>query len=64
MLEDEFTFKFPDLNLDFEEIDKNENSKSTDTLNKIYEYLDEDIEEQDILLKKLLDFERRLDQIL
>lgn len=64
MLEDEFTFKFPDLNLDFEEIDKNENSKSTDTLNKIYEYLDEDIEEQDILLKKLLDFERKLDQIL
>lgn len=60
MFEDEFSFKFPELNLDFGEIDKKEYSKST--LEKIFEYLDEDIEEQNLLLKKLLDFERKLDQ--
>jgi hypothetical protein len=62
MFEDEFSFKFPELNLDFGEIDKKEYSKST--LEKIFEYLDEDIEEQNLLLKKLLDFERKLDQSL
>ena len=62
MFEDEFSFKFPELKLDFEEIDKKNYSKTT--IDKIFEYLDEDIEEQNLLLKKLLDFERKLDKCL
>lgn len=59
MFEEEFSFKFPELNLEFEEIDKKDCNK--DTINKIFEYLDNDIAEQDLLIKRLLEFERKLD---
>ena len=59
MFEEEFSFKFPELNLNFEDIEKKDYDKST--IEKIYEYLDEDIAEQDVLLKRLLDFEKKLD---
>lgn len=59
MLEDEFSFKFPELDLNFKDIDMSTVDKST--LSKIHEYLDNDIQEQNHLIKKLEEFERRID---
>lgn len=55
-MDEEFTLKFPDLNFNLNEIiiDKS-------TVEKIHEYLQNDIEEQDLLIKKLIEFEKKLD---
>lgn len=61
MSEDEFSFKFPDLDLNFKEIDVMDIDKNTIT--KINQYLDNDIQEQDLFIKRLLEFEKKLDLI-
>lgn len=61
MKEDEFSFKFPELDLSFQDIAiPCESSK----IAKIHEYLDKDIAEQDILIGKLMILEKKLDSIL
>lgn len=57
--DDEFSFKFPELDLNFKDIDMSALDKST--LSKIHEYLDNDIQEQGSLIKRLMEFERRID---
>lgn len=59
MFEDEFPFKFPDLDLEFKEIDTAAADKSM--LVKINEYLDNDIRDQELLIKRLMEFEKKLD---
>jgi hypothetical protein len=59
MFEEEFNFKFPELKIDFEDIEPKEYDKTT--IQKINEYLDEDIADQDLLLKRLIEFERKLE---
>lgn len=59
MLEDEFSFKFPELNFDFKDIDT-DHKIDVNILNKIYEYLDNDIKEQDAFIRMLLEFEKKL----
>lgn len=59
MFEEEFPFKLPDLDLSFKEIDDVAVDKNTIT--KINEYLDNDIREQEVLVRKLLEFEKKLD---
>lgn len=61
MFEDDFSFKFPELDLNFKDIDVTVTDKST--IDKINEYLDNDIKEYDNLIRKLLDFEKKLDFI-
>jgi len=58
MFEDEFPFKLPELDLSFKEIDETEQEDGT--IEKINEYLDNDIKEQEILIRRLQEFERRL----
>lgn len=64
MQDDEFSFKFPDL--DFGTFTDGEPAKHPDmarsTLGKINEYLDKDIEDQLLLLDRLREFEQRLDR--
>lgn len=59
MYEDNFSFKFPDLDLNLKDI--NLDKANDDTIKKINEYLDNDILEQDLLIKKLDEFEKLLD---
>ena len=60
MDDDEFSFKFPDI--DFKSMDCTDMNR--ETINKINEYLDKDIEDQLVLLQKLREFEKRIDAIL
>lgn len=59
MFEDEFPFKLPDLDLNFKDIDIVGFDKST--VDKINEYLDDDMRKQDLFIRRLLEFERKLD---
>lgn len=60
-MDDDFAIKFPDFpDLNF---NMNEANIDKDTLDKIDEYLRNDIEEQDKLIRKLAEFERRLDSL-
>lgn len=59
MFGDDFSFKFPELDVNFKDIDIIEHDKST--LDKINRYLDEDMQHQDFLISRLLEFERKLD---
>lgn len=61
-MNDDFSFKFPDLDLSFKDIDIP--TVDNPTLTKIYEYLANDIEEQNILIHKLLELEKRLDSFI
>lgn len=62
MLEDEFSFKFPELDLNFKDIDVS--TPDMPILDKIHEYLDSDIQEQTLLIKRLTEFERKIDMLL
>lgn len=58
-MEEEFSFKFPELDLrDIEGA-----GAETETLKKINEYLDRDMEGYDSLLYKLKEFERKIDSL-
>lgn len=57
MENDDFSFKFPEF--DFKDFEVPAINKST--LDKIHEYLDADIQDQNLLLQKLIEFERKLD---
>lgn len=59
MDDSEFSFKFPDL-----ELGECCNEGSRESIERINEYLDGDIEDQLLLLKKLREFESRLDAML
>lgn len=60
MDDSEISFKFPELESELGETD----DVHANSLERINEYLDQDIEDQMLLLKRLRDFERKLDAAL
>lgn len=61
MKDDEFSFHFPELDLNIKDYEST--SLESSTLEKIYEFLDNDIEQQNKLIFKLKKFECKLDSL-
>lgn len=60
-MDDEFSFKFPDV--DFTDFTAADGAKThTDVLRKINEYVDAELEEQELWTVKLLELEEALDK--
>ena len=61
MNDENFSFKFPEFDFDFKSLSNND--LAVENIEKINEYLNLDLEEQDILLNKLKEFEQKLDML-
>ena len=58
-----FSFKFPEINLSSLDFSSESSICQTEIMEKINGYLDRDIADQELLIKELLDFERKIDAL-